>query len=70
MAARVTVEEGSTLGWQRYAGSAGAVLGMRAFGMSAPIKVVAEHFGFAADRVAAAAKQAMARGQGKERNDA
>jgi transketolase len=61
--ARVTVEEGSTLGWQRYAGSAGVMLGMHTFGMSAPIKVVAEHFGFTADRVVAAAKQAMARGQ-------
>ena len=49
--ARVTVEEGSTLGWQRYAGSAGVVLGMHTFGMSAPIKVVAEHFGFTTDAV-------------------
>jgi transketolase len=41
--ARVTVEEGSTLGWQRFAGSVGVVLGMHTFGMSAPVKVVAEH---------------------------
>jgi transketolase len=58
--ARVTVEEGSTLGWQRYAGATGVVLGMHTFGMSAPIKVVAEHFGFTVDRVVAAARQAIA----------
>ena len=57
--ARVTVEEGSPLGWQRYAGTSGVVMGMRTFGMSAPMKVVAEHFGFTADAVAAAARQAM-----------
>ena len=57
--ARVTVEEGSPLGWQRYAGTSGVVLGMRTFGMSAPMKVVAEHFGFTTDNVVAAAKRAM-----------
>jgi transketolase len=57
--ARVTVEEGSPLGWQRYAGPAGVVLGMRTFGLSAPMKVVAEHFGFTTDNVVAAARRAM-----------
>jgi transketolase len=61
--ARVTVEEGSPLGWQRYAGQAGVVLGMRTFGLSAPMKVVAEHFGFTVDGVVAAARQAMAVGR-------
>jgi transketolase len=57
--ARVTVEEGSPLGWQRYAGPSGIVLGMRTFGLSAPIKVVAEHFGFTVDHVVAAVRQAI-----------
>jgi transketolase len=57
--ARVSVEEGSRLGWQRYVGPAGVVLGMHTFGMSAPIKVVAEHFGFTVDGVIAAARQTM-----------
>ncbi len=61
LSARVTVEEGSTLGWHRYAGDRGVVLGMHSFGMSAPIKVVAEHFGFTPDHVVAAAKRAMGR---------
>ncbi len=62
LTARVTVEEGSTIGWDRYAGTRGAVLGMHTFGLSAPIKVVAEHFGFTPERVAGAAKAVIARG--------
>ena len=62
--ARVSVEEASPIGWHRYAGSQGVVLGMKTFGMSAPIKVVTEHFGFVTDHVVAAAKEALARGGG------
>ena len=57
--ARVAVEEGSPLGWARYTGSAGVVLGMNTFGMSAPMKVVAEHFGFTVDNVTAAARKVI-----------
>jgi transketolase len=57
--ARVTVEEGSPIGWDRFAGTGGVVLGMRSFGVSAPMKMVAEHFGFTPQRVAAAAKEAI-----------
>ena len=62
--ARVTVEEASPIGWERYAGPYGVVLGMRSFGMSAPMKIVAEHFGFKAEHVAAAAKSTMRRAAG------
>jgi len=58
--ARVTVEEASPIGWDRYAGPTGVVLGMRSFGMSAPIAVVTEHFGFTVEHVVKAAKQAIA----------
>jgi transketolase len=58
--ARVTVEEASPIGWDRYAGRTGIVLGMRSFGLSGPIAIVAEHFGFTVDRVAESAKQAIA----------
>jgi transketolase len=40
----------------------GMVLGMRSFGMSAPIAAVLEHFGFTPDKVAEAAKQVIAAG--------
>ena len=59
--ARVTVEEAAAIGWDRYAGRTGIVLGMHTFGMSAPIKAVAEHFGFTVEHVVAAAKQAISR---------
>jgi transketolase len=57
--ARVTVEEASPIGWDRYAGPKGIVLGMDTFGLSAPLKVVSEHFGFTPERVAAAAKKVL-----------
>ena len=59
--ARVSVEEASPLGWHRYAGCRGIVLGMKTFGMSAPLKVVAEHFGFVPEHVVAAAKKVLGR---------
>jgi len=59
--ARVTVEEASPIGWERYAGPKGIVLGMHTFGESAPLKVVTKHFGFTPERVAAAAKQVLGR---------
>ena len=62
--ARVAVEEAATFGWDRYVGPQGTILGMRSFGMSAPMKVVAQHFGFAPDQVAAAAREQLARRSG------
>ncbi len=59
--ARVAVEEASPIGWDRYVGRDGAVLGMRTFGMSAPMKIVAEHFGFTPEHVADAAREAIVR---------
>jgi transketolase len=59
--ARVSVEEASSLGWDRYVGSRGLVLGMKTFGMSAPVKVVTEHFGFVAEHVVAAAREVLSR---------
>jgi len=59
--ARVAVEEASTFGWERYTGLQGAVLGMQTFGLSAPMQVVAQHFGCDADHVVSAAKAQVAR---------
>ena len=58
--ARVTVEEASPIGWDRYAGRTGIVLGMHSFGMSAPIAAAAEHFGFTVEKVVEAAKKTLA----------
>ncbi len=57
--ARVSVEEASTLGWDRYVGSGGVKIGMHTFGTSAPLKDVQDKFGFTPDRVAEAAKELL-----------
>ena len=49
---RVTVEMGVSLGWERYAGDEGAIVGIDHFGASAPAATILEHFGFTAERVA------------------
>jgi len=58
--ARVTVEQASTLGWSRYAGEHGVMIGMETFGASAPLKALQEKFGFTADRIEACAKAQIA----------
>ena len=54
--ARVSIEEASTLGWERYVGPAGATIGMHTFGSSAPLKDLQTKFGFTPQRVAETAK--------------
>jgi transketolase len=61
IAARVAVEEASTFGWERYTGCDGTILGLHTFGLSAPLKVVAQHFGFEPAHVVAAAREQIAR---------
>ena len=60
--ARLAVEQGSTLGWERYTGPSGQTIGMRTFGASAPLKELERKFGFEPDRVVAAAKALLRRG--------
>jgi transketolase len=59
--ARVAVEQGSVLGWDRYVGAAGRVIGMKTFGASAPLKELQRKFGFEPERVVAAAKDVLGR---------
>ena len=58
---RVAVEQASTLGWERYTGLRGAIIGMKTFGASAPLKELLVKFGFTPEHVYAAAKQQLAR---------
>ncbi len=57
--ARVSVEEASTIGWDRYVGFGGTKIGMHTFGTSAPLKDVQTKFGFTPDKVAEAAKELL-----------
>ena len=59
--ARVAVEQGSTLGWERYVGESGQVIGMKTFGASAPLKELQRKFGFEPSRVVAAAMEQLSR---------
>jgi transketolase len=59
--ARVSVEEGSVIGWDRYVGIGGATIGMHTFGSSAPIKDLLKKFGFTPEKVLDAAKQQLAK---------
>jgi transketolase len=59
--ARVSIEEASTLGWERFVGPGGAKIGMHTFGSSAPLKDVQSEFGFTPDRVAETAKEVLGR---------
>ena len=58
--ARIAIEEASTLGWDRYVGDGGAVIGMHTFGASAPLKMLLTKFGFTPDRVAEVARERVA----------
>ena len=61
--ARVSVEQGSVIGWDRYVGTDGAKIGMHTFGSSAPLKDLLTKFDFTPDKVLAAAKDQIAKSQ-------
>ena len=58
--ARVCVEMASAFGWERFAGNTGAIIAMRGFGASAPLKDLLKYFGFTVDAVLTAARQQLA----------
>jgi transketolase len=59
--ARVSVEQASTFGWERYVGRSGTRIGMETFGASAPLKELQKKFGFTLERVVDAARAQLAR---------
>jgi transketolase len=54
---KLAVEAGSTLGWWKYVGLDGDVIGLDRFGASAPGKKAMAELGFSADNIAARAKK-------------
>jgi transketolase len=58
--ARVAIEQASTLGWDRYVGDGGAVVGMHTFGASAPLKELLTKFGFTPGQVSQVARERVA----------
>ena len=57
--ARISIEQASTMGWQRYVGPRGRMIGMHTFGASAPLKELQKKFGFVPERVVATAKELL-----------
>jgi transketolase len=57
---RVAVEAAAPLGWERYVGPAGVVIGMTGFGASAPGGELHRHFGFTAENIAARTRALLA----------
>ncbi|MBN1249617.1 MAG: transketolase [Anaerolineae bacterium] len=56
---RLAVEAGTPIGWERYVGSYGAVIGINRFGASSPYQRIKQEFGFTAERIAERAQQLM-----------
>ena len=59
--ARLAVEQGGSLGWDRYVGQDGATITMSTFGASAPITKLQEKFGFTLDNVCKVARDLIGR---------
>jgi transketolase len=65
--ARVAVEQAATIGWDRYVGLSGAVIGMHTFGASAPLKALLTKFGFTPERVTTEARALVRQQEGRAR---
>jgi transketolase len=57
---RLAIEQASTMGWERYVGPKGRVIGMHTFGASAPLKALQRRFGFDGASVLAIAREMLA----------
>jgi transketolase len=57
---RVSIEVGTSLGWERWVGDEGAIIGLDHFGASAPAGTIFEHFGFTPERVIDVARKVVA----------
>ena len=55
--ARVSIEQAATLGWDRFVGPEGRIIGMHTFGASAPLKDLQKYFGFTSDALVKAARE-------------
>ena len=58
---RISVEQASDCGWDRYVGLDGKCIGMHTFGASAPLKELLKKFGFTPEALVATARELLAR---------
>jgi transketolase len=59
--ARVAIEMAHPLGWEKYVGEQGAVIGIQSFGASAPGEIVMREFGFTVEHVVDTVKRVLQR---------
>jgi transketolase len=62
ISARVSIEAGTTMGWERYVGLEGTAVGVDHFGASAPFQTIYRNFGITAERAADEAEALVKRG--------
>ncbi|HMQ34242.1 MAG TPA: transketolase [Chloroflexaceae bacterium] len=62
LTARVAVEAGRTLGWERYVGPGGVAMGVDRFGFSSPFQQIFEHFGLTPEGIAETALGLIGKG--------
>jgi transketolase len=63
--ARIAVEAAHPMGWEKWVGTDGAVIGISRFGASAPAKRVFQELGLSAENVAARAKECLGMGSAR-----
>lgn len=56
---RIAIEALITMGWEKYIGDSGIIIGMNSFGTSAPVSEIFKHFGFTVENVLAKAKEIL-----------
>ena len=57
---RIAIEAGVSMGWEKYVGDSGRIIGINTFGTSAPVDVIFKHFGFTVENVLKTAKEMLA----------
>lgn len=56
---RIAIEAGATLGWEKYVGDSGRIIGINKFGTSAPVGVIFKHYGITAENLLNQAKELL-----------
>jgi transketolase len=56
---RIAVEAGVSMGWDKYIGDNGRIIGMHSFGASAPVDAIFKHFGFTVENVVKTAREIL-----------
>jgi transketolase len=56
---RVAIEAGRSIGWERYVGCEGTIIGVDRFGASAPFQRIYTEFGLTVERIVAVVKQRL-----------